>query len=120
MASTVLPVTIPNGQSLSNGVNLSQLVGGKSELVGIQLPAGWTAAAISFQASHDGTTYGDVFDAAAEISLAGAAVAAGRYISLDPGKFRSLRFVKVRSGLGGAAVAQGADRIVQLIVRSYA
>ena len=44
-------VTISNGQSLSPQANL-----GNKLLVGIQMPAVWTAAALTFQASPDGGT----------------------------------------------------------------
>jgi hypothetical protein len=109
-------VTIANGASLSGAATLT---GGVTSLVGIQMPAGWTAAAITFQASADGTTYGDVYTAAGtEVTIPSVAVAASRYIALDPSDFAGMAFLKLRSGTSAAAVAQGADRIITLIVRS--
>lgn len=109
-------VTIASGASLSGAVNLGDKV-----LCAIIISAGWTAAALSFQASDDGgATWKDMYDDAGnEVTVASGNVAAARRISLDPSTFASVDQVKVRSGLTGAAVNQGADRILTLVARKF-
>lgn len=102
--------TIANGASLSNGVLLASGV-----LVAIQMPAAWTAAVLTFQGSVDGTNWCDLYDDGGnEYS---ATVAASHHVNLDASIFMSAPYVKVRSGTGGAAVNQGADRLLTLIAR---
>lgn len=100
--------TIASGASLSDGINLSGHV-----LTGIYMPAAWTAAAITFQASDDNSTWYNVYFEGAEVSIT---VAASQYIVLDPQKYLGIRHLKVRSGTSAAGVNQGADRTVKLIV----
>lgn len=100
---------IANGASLSGAVNLHAL-----RLAGIQMPAAWTAASLTFQASFDGTTYAEVCD------TSGAAVtftvAAGTFVVINPATIAGVRNLKVRSGTSGAPVAQGAERTLRLVV----
>src|SRR5262245_61135060 len=84
-----LDVTIPNGQSLSPAIDLARLT-----LVGILMPAAWTAAAITFQASPDGVVFGALFDKTGEVSVASASAAAGQFVQLDWNAFVALRFLK--------------------------
>lgn len=103
--------TIANGASLSGIVNCGGL-----DVVGIQMPTGWTAASISFQVSHDGVTFQDVYDdAGAEVTIT---AAASRYLSLVTALKRlgGVRFLKVRSGATGAAVNQGAERTIRIVL----
>jgi hypothetical protein len=109
----VIQVTIPNGGTTSAEVN----VGGR-RIVGIQMPAAWTAGTIAFQALIDqsGSTpvWGNVVDAAnAAISVA--TPTAGTYMALPT----SLALV----GLGRikvvAGAAQGADRVLRLVTVDY-
>jgi len=114
-----VPVTIASGASLSAGVNLAMLGGPRAQLVAIQMPAAWTAAALTFQGSADGTTYYDLYNATAEVSLATPTpVGATRYIVLDPNLFAGFLFIKVRSGTAAAPVNQGATSILKLLVRN--
>ena len=105
-------VTIGNGTSLSPAIDLD-----RCSLVGLQLPSGWTAAAITFQASgDDGATYADLYDESAEVNLS--SPAASRYLILSPAKFAGIRFLKIRSGTSGSPVNQGADRSILVMKRS--
>lgn len=100
-------VTIANGQSLSAAL----FIGG-NRVVAIEMPAAWTAAGLSFQASADGVTYNDVHTTSAELTVT---AGASRLLLLG----RALEgtvFLKVRSGTSGTPVAQGADRVLKLIV----
>ena len=101
-------VLIANTTSLSAEVDL-----GIKVLVGIVMPAAWTAAALTFQASFDGgTTWLNMQTASAELSYT---AAAGQYIAVDPTLWRGANAIKVRSGTAASPVAQGADRILTLI-----
>lgn len=73
----------------------------------ILMPAGWDAAALTFQASVDGLTYLDVFDAAGELSQA---AAADRLILLDTSVWVAMKDFKIRSGTSGVPVNQTAER----------
>ena len=101
-------VTIPNGQSLSNSVDL----GGRT-LGAIIMSAVWTAAALTFQASLDGVTWFNLLDnTGTEVNLA---TAANYFLNLTPASWQALRFLKFRSGTSGAPVNQGADRVINLV-----
>lgn len=104
-------VTIANGTALSSAVDL---YGG--QLVGVQMPAAWTAAALTFQGSYDGTTFGNVKGTdGTEVSWT---VAAGEVIrAFHYEAFWGLRHLKVRSGTAGTPVNQTAERTLQLLVR---
>lgn len=103
------PVTISNGQSLSGPVDM-----GAGRLFAIVMPAAWTAANLTFQASPDGVTYSNVFDSTGtEVTFT---AAASQYIiNAVPVEWIGVRYVKVRSGTSGTPVNQGADRALTII-----
>lgn len=109
----VKTVTIANGASLSGEVDLEGFA-----LVGIIMPAAWTAAVLTFAAaSGSGGTFNPVYDdAGVEVS---AQAAAARSIGVDSAAvaLASFRFLKVRSGTSGAAVNQDADRTITLVLK---
>jgi hypothetical protein len=107
--ANVLTVTIANGQSLSDAAHI-----GTGELIGIQLPT-LTSASLSFQGSSDGVTYVEVVDASAN-AVAYAASTGAIYIKA-PADLAGVPYIKVRSGTSGAPVAQGAARVISLIVK---
>jgi hypothetical protein len=113
-----LTVTISNGTALSPALNL-----GAKTLVGIAMPAAWTAADLTFQASPDGgTTFDEVvvtdFTSANAVSTVQVhSPAASQFIQCDPTKWRGVNVVKLRSGTSGSPVNQGADRVMTLLVR---
>lgn len=102
---------IASGASLSGAVDLRGVV-----LVGVNMPADWTAADLTFQATHEEAgTYQNVFDADdAEVTVQ---AAEDRYIVLEPAKYAGIRFLKVRSGTSGTPVNQAAARTLVLLVR---
>lgn len=108
--------TIANGASLSASVAMGQ----QRTLVGLMTPSAWTAAAISFDVSMDDSTYGALYDdlgTEVVIPSASIATAAVRSFSLDPRNFIGWKYVKVRSGINGTTVNQGAARSVTLVFR---
>jgi hypothetical protein len=99
--------TIANGESLSGAVDLNN-----ARLASIQMPAAWTAANLTFQASADGVTYADLYDnEAVEYTVQ---AAASRVLIVPLVDFLGIRYLKVRSGTSAAAVAQGAERMLAL------
>jgi hypothetical protein len=104
-----LTATIANGESLSGAVDL-----GGRKLVGIVMPASWTAASLTFQASPDGVTYYNVYDGATERAVV---VGASYYSMLNIGDWVGCRWIKVRSGTAGSAVNQAAERALTLVIQ---
>lgn len=102
--------TIAASGSLSAEVNLGGL-----RLFGIYMPAAWTAAVLTFQASPDGTNWYDVYDKDGNEVTAQAA--ASRFVSLDPVVFAAAAYIKVRSGTSGTPVVQSAERALSLALR---
>jgi hypothetical protein len=107
---------ILNGASLSGEVDLR-----KQRLIGVQFPAAWTAADLSFQvADVSGGTFGETFiDPGTGVGAALLLDAAASQVSF----FNTTRligncFVKVRSGPSGAPVNQGGDRALILLTES--
>jgi len=103
-------VTIAASGSLSD----IGLLGPGVTVVGIVMPAAWTAAPVTFQGSTNGTTFQDLYDLGTELSVP---VDASRYVQVDGNKFDSLRAIRVRSGPSAAPVVQAASRIITLVVR---
>ena len=99
---------IANGTSLSNAID----VGGRTLSI-IALPAAWTAAALTFEASFDGVNYFTLLDqTGTEVNLT---VDANYFLHLTLASWLGIRFLKVRSGTAGSPVNQGADRIINLM-----
>jgi hypothetical protein len=105
------PVTIASGGSLSGAANL-----GSGKLVGIIMPASWTAADLTFNVTADGTNYFNLYDDVVERTIPSAAAAASHFIGLDYRQWLMVQGIKVRSGTAGIPVNQGADRIITLVV----
>jgi hypothetical protein len=109
----VIFASITSGQSLSAEVDI-----GAKTLHGIAMPAGWDAAAMTFQVSVDGgTTWLEMQSTSAAISYT---VAANQYIAVDPAIWRGVNAVKVRSGTSGSPVNQTATRSIGLVVKPIA
>lgn len=103
--------TIAAGQSLSGPVAT-----GVDTLVGISMPAVWTAAGLTYQISPDGgTTWQELFDGAGnEITTT---AAAGQFIQLTSYLWRGMNMFRIRSGTLAVPVVQVAAAIVTLIAR---
>lgn len=111
-ALEAVPVTISSGQSLSAAADLGGL-----RLFGIVMPSAWATANLTFQMSHDGgSTWSNVYDASGNELTATAGTS--RFIALDPANFAAVTMLKVRSGTSGTPVNQGADRVLQLVLRA--
>lgn len=99
--------TIGSGESITSAINLAGRI-----LCGVYVPAGWTAASLTFQGSYDGTTFMDVYDSSGTEEAASAS--ASRYVAINHINFLGLRFLKVRSGTSASPINQGAERTLVL------
>ncbi len=112
-ALATVSATIANGASLSGVVD----IGEGRVLCAIDMPADWTAANLTFQAStaSDGT-FDSLYDQYGTEKTVTAAE--DRYIPLDdPAFWLGVRYVKVRSGTAASAVNQGAERVITLVTK---
>lgn len=112
------PVTIANGANLSSAVNFNLF---QDDIKGMRLfaivmPSSWTTANLTFQASHDGSTYNNVYDQNGTELVVTAA--ASRFIYLDPTIFPAIQWLKVRSGTSSSPVNQGGNRVLTLVLRN--
>lgn len=95
---------IANGQSLSGAVDLAS-----NRLFALVIPSVWTGITtpITFQASADWITYGEMYDSTGtEVQIAVTGVST-YVLNAIPAEWLGVRFIKVRSGTAGSAVTQG-------------
>lgn len=106
-----LTVQIPASVAVSSAISLRQAISergnpliGNLGLVGILVPANWTAAAMTFQMSPDGKNFGNVYsDGGVEYNVT---AAAGNFVLLNPSAFASAMAIIIRSGTQGSPVNQ--------------
>jgi hypothetical protein len=112
----VTAAAIANGASQSSEIVLGDE---KVENVTIEMPAAWTAAAITLLVSFDGVTFSPLHDqAGTEVSFT---VAASRVQCIACALYPHLLGVhsfKLRSGTAGVPVNQGAARTFNVRVTS--
>jgi hypothetical protein len=114
-------VDLITGQIAAGAALSAEIDIGPKSLVGLVLPANWTAAAggISFQVSVDGgTTWNEltVGTTGAAYSLAFTAAGAA-YLAVDPQLLRGVQAIKIRSGTAGAPVNQTNTVVLNLVTR---
>lgn len=107
----MLNAVIASGASLSGVIDLTPYnsSGGK-RAVGLQMPAAWTAANLTFFVSLDGVTFQELYDGQGNeyTVIANAA----NYILLDPSVFGSFLWFKIQSGTTASPVNQAASRTI--------
>lgn len=115
---TVLPLTIPAGQSLSPPLQISAGL----KIVRIGTPDAWDVAPITFQISLDGIGYLDLFHVAQthegawtpyEVNVP--FVVPNSILLLPPGAGANIGWLKIRSGTGSKPVNQAADRTFAIV-----
>jgi hypothetical protein len=107
------PAVIANGAALSGEIDLAGVT-----LVGIGMPAGWDAAALTFQVSIDsGVTWLEMQAATAPLLYN---AAAGQFVAVDPALWRGVSALKVRSGTFASPVNQTASRTLTIVARPVA
>lgn len=103
-------VTISSGASLSTVIPLVGYL-----VVGVIMPAAWTAATLTFQATRDDAAFFDVYSDTAEKSMT--AAGANRHIIVLPEDFAGMHTIRLRSGTSAAPVNQAANRTITLVLR---
>jgi hypothetical protein len=101
-------VTIADSASLSGA---SAALRGR--LVAIITDSAFDTNAVTFQVSHDASTYTNLYNEGTEYSIAG--VVASAYNRVDAAMFYGARTVKVRSGTAASAVNQSGATVVTLV-----
>jgi hypothetical protein len=112
---TTTSAVIAAGASLSGPVALGALT-----LVGISMPAAWTAAPLTFHVSPDGgTTWQELYDGAGnEVTVQ---AAAGQFVvpfAAPSYLWRGINMIQVRSGTAAVPVNQAAQAVVNILSRS--
>lgn len=115
-AAYQVAVTIANGAALSSAGNLTAYVQqGKTRTVGLLMPAAWTAANITLQASENGSTFYNVWSGGSEYTLTN--TDASQYVVIPANDLIGANYLKVRSGTSGSPVNQGAARTLQILLQ---
>lgn len=99
--------TISSGQTSSDAVTLNGF-----GMVGMIMPAALTSTTMTFTGSQDGVTYTALYNTSGSVLTA--TVAASRLILFVPGDFVGINYLKLVGG-----TAEGADRSIQVISRSF-
>lgn len=106
---TSLAATIASGASVSGDLDL-----GTARLGRIVMPAAWTAADLTFQASYDGTAWNNLYDnVGGEYKVV---AAASRSMLLPLVDMLSVRYLRLRSGTSATPVVQAAARSIVLVL----
>jgi len=104
---------IEAGQSLSNGIDCSA-----GTIVRLTTPRNWDLANLSFQVSNDGITYNDLYlPTTGEVIIP---CGPARALNIDPTRWPSAVFLKVRSGSSKEPIVQSAQRKFETTVDSKA
>ena len=109
---TVEDAVILDGETTSGTIDTG---GGRRQVVGLQMPDAWTAASLTFEGSHDGTTFVPIYHGAGEYTITaamGAAVDCG--VSLAKEAFAGWPFVRIVS----ENTQSGADRTIKVLTRA--
>ena len=113
---TVEDAVIPITTSTSNTIDTG---GGRRQVVGLQMPAAWTAASLTFDGSHDGTTFVPIHHGAGAYTITAAQGAnASLGVSLAKEAFAAWPYVRIRSGVIGTYVGQDAARTIKVLTRA--
>ena len=100
-------VTVSSGQTTSDAVNLNGF-----GMVGLILPAALTSTTMTFTGSQDNVTFTALYNVVAtQLAIT---VAASRIILFSPGDFVGVNFLQLVTGS-----AEGSDRLIQVISRSF-
>lgn len=103
-------VTIANGQAASAYEDIQGL-----KLQGVIVGSGWTAAALYFGGSFDGTNLFDIADSAG-IVYAIPTPAINTLYNIRRGHFEGLTTIALKSGTASVPVNQGAERTLYLVL----
>lgn len=114
-----IAVAILNGAAVQDG--FLDLHRACETVVGVVMPAAWTAASITLltvpplTANPPTATWVNVYERdGTEYEIT---VGVNQYVIIPPGDLAGIRYLKLRSGTSGTPVAQAAKRTITLITR---
>jgi hypothetical protein len=108
------PITVPVTFAINQSQSGNLSVGGIT-LLGVLMPAAWTAANLTLLASNDGTNFFPIHtDGGTELTVT---AAQGQFIRLPVGLVLGAPFIRFRSGTTATPVNQAAARTLQLYAR---
>lgn len=85
-------------------------------LVGIQMPASWSAADLTFRVSPDNVDFSDMYDQFGNEFVV--KTSASRFVVLNPADWVGIKYLAVRSGTAASPVAQPSGPILKLVNRA--
>lgn len=108
-----MTVTVTAATGLAEAVNTQG-----QALVGILMPAAWTAAKMGYDVSLDGVTFRTAYDNGGNFEQS--TVQASAFISIPQSDTVFAPYIRCKSvDATNVAVAQGADRALTLVFRRY-
>ncbi len=112
----IVNATIPSGASVSNALDCNNRA-----ITGFIAPAGWTTAALTIEASVNGTEWvTELFDSTSNPAGSFAAITASAGYAVDLASLVPWQYVRLRSGTSASPVNQGADRVFKVVQRLLA
>lgn len=106
-------VTIAATAATTPELSVSEIVDVRDIILDrLVMPAAWDAASITFSTSEDGVALQSLHDGGTEVSLP---VAPDRSVVLPRDLFRTVRYIRLRSGTPATPVAQLAARAITLV-----
>jgi hypothetical protein len=109
----ILNAVIPINTALSQEIDLNGLT-----VIGVEMPAEWTAAVLTFQGGSTYGALGNVFDIYGnELRLL--VVAGGMHPLESVLELLAWRYLRVHSGYAASPVNQMAERTVKLVCRPF-
>jgi hypothetical protein len=109
-----ITATIANGESVSGEIMIPDDI----RYLAILMPAAWTAANLTFEASEEtGGTFRDVYTDAGDEVTVSAAVSRAISIDLNSSALAPYQYLKIRSGTTAVPVAQGAARELIIVLK---
>lgn len=100
-------ITVASGTQTSGVITLNGF-----GMVGLILPAALTSTVMTFQGSQDNTTFNALYNTSG--TLLSIVIAPSRIVLFVPGDFVGLNYLKLILG-----TAEGADRIIKVVSRSF-
>ena len=108
----VKTATIASGASLSGFVEIDEAL-----YIGIEMPAAWDAANLTFQVSRNGSDWLDLYDDAGNEVTVTASSGTSIGIKSSADAFKPWQYVKIRSGTSALPVNQTAARTLYVCVK---
>lgn len=111
--------SIAAGTSMSTAIDMTQPSLQGFNPLAVFIPSAWTTADLSFQASWDGSNFGELHTFSAGAIHTSANAVANDVLVLDNYHLRGIPFFRIRSGQANNPVNQVAARTVKVLCGTY-